>query len=95
MASGLQAWDAGGRMVADLTDYNMKYMGSTVVRIGSADVRVNWPGMQSTGWLVAYGTGLYWNYYYCACYDGYFIMRYLPTSGHTAENITCEVYKYI
>lgn len=28
MAQGLQCWDASGRLIVDIGDYNMRYMGS-------------------------------------------------------------------
>lgn len=35
MASGLQCWNASGVLVADLTDYNMRYVGTTTLGIGT------------------------------------------------------------
>ncbi|WP_419058937.1 hypothetical protein [Kluyvera georgiana] len=94
--SGLQAWNANGVIVADLGDYNMRYMGSTSINVAAGQTAwtVGWGGMSQTGWIVVLNTSQYWNNYYAIPDNGFFTVRYLPTSGTYADTLYFEIYKW-
>lgn len=51
MAQGLQCWNAAGVLVVDLTDYNIRFMGTYTVKATSAQTyTVSVPNMKTTGW---------------------------------------------
>ncbi|KLE44082.1 hypothetical protein YA12_19385 [Klebsiella aerogenes] len=83
MAQGLQCWDASGRLVVDIGDYNMRYMGTySISSQGGVDnFNINVPGMHHNGW-VAFPVNKYnMNEWYCDCQEGFFTAKYLPTGG--------------
>lgn len=94
--SGLQAWDASGRMVTDLGDFNMRYMGATSLNVGPGATawNVGWGGMRTNGWIVVLNTSMYWNDYYCIPYNDYFTVQYLPTTAPYPEILYFEVYSF-
>jgi len=96
MAQGLQCWDAAGRLVVDLGDYNMRYMGSVNLSIAAGQTAwsVAFSGMKSTGWLAVLRTNQYWNNFYCITGNNAFTVQYLPTTGTYAQTLTFDVYKY-
>lgn len=96
MAQGLQCWDGSGRIVVDLGDYNMRYMGSTTLSIaaGQTSWTIGWAGMRTTGWLPVLASTQFYNEFYCIPQNGSFAVQYLPTGGSYAQTLTFEIYKY-
>lgn len=96
MAQGIQCWDQYGRLVTDLGDYNMRYMGSVSLSIGANQTAwsVGFAGMRPNGWLAVMRTSQYWNEFYCIPGTNAFTVQYLPTSGTYPTTITFDVYKY-
>lgn len=96
MAQGLQCWDAGGTMVVDIGDYNMRYMGSVGLNIaaGTNSWNVGFGGMRTTGWLAILRTTQYYNEFYCIPNNDSFTVQYLPSSGVYAQSLTFDVYSY-
>jgi hypothetical protein len=99
--SGLQCWDAGGNIIVDLGDYNMRYMGSVGLNVAAGTTNswaVGFGGMQSTGWLVVpqnyYNTGYDQNIIYCIPGTNAFTAVHLPVGYHGAYNFTFDVYKW-
>ncbi|HGK4843936.1 TPA: hypothetical protein ACJ2XA_004281 [Kluyvera georgiana] len=93
--SGIQCWDASGRMVADVGDYNIRYMGEYYLNVGGArNYTVGWAGMRETGWIIVIDTDSYWSYFYATPYNDQFIVRYLPTTAPISERLRMEIYKF-
>lgn len=95
--SGLQCWDASGRLITDIGDYNMRYMGSRTLSVGPGanSWNVSFPGMSQSGWIVTLSNTLFWTDYYCIPYNGQFNVQYLPVSAPYAETLTFEIYKFV
>jgi len=98
---GLRCWDASGRLVVDLGDYNIRYVGSVASSIAAGST-ISWAvafsGMRSTGWLVVpqdYDTSGYGqNIVYCIPGSNAFTVNFLPVGAHRAYSFTFDVYKW-
>lgn len=97
MAQGLQCWDASGRLIVDIGDYNMRYMGSVNLNVSAGSTTswsVAWSGMRPTGWLAVMRVNQFWNEFYCIPGTNAFTVQYLPISGVYAQTLTFDIYKY-
>ncbi|EJN7466367.1 hypothetical protein NRW34_004233 [Salmonella enterica] len=97
MASGLQCWNASGVLVADLTDYNMRYVGTTTLGIGTGTTtswNVGCGGMRPTGWLAIVRQTYNSNDFYCIPYNDSFVVQYLPVSGVYAQTLIIDIYTF-
>ncbi|EGE4036891.1 TPA: hypothetical protein ACH3JP_004424, partial [Shigella sonnei] len=96
MAQGLQCWNAAGVLVVDLTDYNIRFMGTYTVKATSAQTyTVSVPNMKTTGWFVHYAPASdTFNEWSAFCNNGSFTAVYLPTYAPLAGNYTFNVYKW-
>ncbi|NIG74189.1 hypothetical protein F3J34_11330 [Klebsiella sp. Ap-873] len=96
MAQGIQCWDAAGRLIVDLGDYNMKFMGtaSITVNAGTNGWTIPFAGMQPTGWLCALRTQDYTTDFYAIPGTNQFTVRYLPVGGAGQQTIYFDVYKW-
>ena len=96
MAQGLQCWDASGRLVVDLGDYNMRFMGaaSLAIAAGTTNVwTVNFTGVRPTGWLIIPVTNNF-SEFYCVPQTNSFSVRYTPTGGISARTLSFELYAF-
>ena len=95
MPQGLQCWDGEGRVVVDLSDYSLRYMGSTSVSFSTGETSKNvaFSGATQEGSFISIiSTGLTVNEYFCRAYNGGFTAYYLPTGGSPAITLNVEVY---
>ena len=99
--SGLQAWDAGGNIIVDLGDYNMRYMGSVASSVAAGSTNswsVGFSGMRTTGWIVVpqdqTSTGFNDTTVYCIPGSNAFTVVFLPVAAHRAYTFTFDVYKW-
>ena len=90
MPQGLQCWDGAGRIAVDLSDYAIRYIGSTTVTFAAGETAkdVSFSGIS----IVT--TGVTANEYYCRAFNGGFTAFYLPTTGSPAFTFTVEVYNF-
>ncbi|EFL9656579.1 hypothetical protein IGU62_001769 [Escherichia coli] len=96
MAQGLQCWDASGRLVVDLGDYNMRFMGtaSLAIAAGTTNVwTVNFTGVRPTGWLIIPVSNSF-SEFYCVPQTNSFSVRYTPTGGISARTLSFELYAF-
>ncbi|MEG5874664.1 hypothetical protein [Enterobacter ludwigii] len=96
MAQGLQCWDASGRLVVDLGDYNMRFMGtaSLAIAAGTTNVwTVNFTGVRPSGWLIIPVTNDF-SQFYCVPQTNSFSVRYTPTGGIYAQTLSFELYAF-
>lgn len=96
MAQGLQCWDASGRLVVDLGDYNIRFMGTASLSItaGTTNVwTVNFTGVRPTGWLIIPVTNNF-SEFYCVPQTNSFSVRYTPTGGISARTLSFELYAF-
>lgn len=97
MSQGLQCWDASGRLVVDLTDYSIRYIGRLTVSFTAGETSKNVPftGATQDGTVIAIvSTWVGVNEYYCRAYDGGFTIYYLPVNGSNAVSLNLEVYNF-
>lgn len=99
MAQGLQCWDAQGRVAVDLTDYNLRYMGSTTVTFGATETSKNvaFGGATQSGTVVIVTSASLRNpnEYFCRAYNGGFNAVLMQTSAPGVSNtLTIEVYNF-
>ncbi|QPJ98886.1 hypothetical protein [Enterobacter roggenkampii] len=99
MAQGLQCWDSSGRLVVDLTDYSIRYMGSMSISFSAGETQKNFsfPGLTQDGsfvTIVSASLSGYTNEYYCRSYNGGFTAYRLPTSGGPAITFNIEAYNF-
>ena len=102
MPCGLQCWDASGKLVVDLTDYYLRYVGSYPVKTpkgnGSSVVSVatTVPGMTAAGWMaviVACNPSYAFSNFATRCQAGKFTTYLMDKSGPDAT-LTIEVYQF-
>jgi len=96
MSQGLQCWDEYGRLIVDVGDYNMRYIGTVNLNVGPGANAwsVSVQGMRQNGWLAILRTSLYWNDYYCIPGNNAFTVQYLPVSSPYTATLTFDIYKY-
>lgn len=97
MPQGLQCWDETGRLAVDLSDYAIRYIGSTTVTFAAGDTAkdVLFPGITQDGSFISIvTTGVTSNEYYCRAFNGGFTAFYLPNTGSPAFTFTVEVYNF-
>lgn len=97
MPQGLQCWDGTGRIAVDLSDYAIRYIGSTSVTFAAGETAkdVSYPGITQDGTFISIVTaGVTANEYYCRAYNGGFTAFYLPITGSPAFTFTVEVYNF-
>ncbi|CAK0703260.1 hypothetical protein FGAF467_15410 [Escherichia coli] len=97
MPQGLQCWDSAGRVAVDLSDYSIRYIGSTTVSLsaGESSKNVAFSGITQDGSFVTIvSTGVTVNEYFCRAYNGGFTLYYLPTGGSVAITLNVEVYSF-
>lgn len=97
MAQGLQCWDSSGRLVVDLGDYNMRFMGTASLAISAGTTNtwnVAFSGMKPVGWLAIARTNTFWTEFYCVCGTNSFSVRYTPTGGVFAQTLTFDIYSF-
>ncbi|MCU2854028.1 hypothetical protein [Enterobacter cloacae complex sp. I2] len=97
MPQGLQCWDGDGRIAVDLSDYAIRYIGSTSVTFsaGETSKNVSFAGVTQDGTFISnISTGALANEYYCRAYNGGFTVLYLPGGGSPANTLNMEVYNF-
>lgn len=96
MSSGLQCWDSSGRLIVDLGDYFIRYVGTQSITCGSGATSWSFPysGMTTSGWIVTIVSTAYWQDYAVKCYDGGFRVFYLPTAHGFSDTLSVEIYRY-
>lgn len=99
MPQGIQCWDASGNLVADIGDYNCRFVGTATVSIGSNATVVTTPfsGATAAGYFavpVAVPGGREPGYYYCRAYNGG-IRTFIILKYYFAHTITVNVYAFI
>ncbi|HFT3200958.1 hypothetical protein QM142_19135 [Klebsiella pneumoniae] len=97
MPQGLQCWDSSGRIAVDLTDYAIRYIGSTSVTFAAGETvkDVYFSGVTQDGSFITIVTaGVTANEYYCRAFNGGFTAFYLPITGSPAFTFTVEVYNF-
>lgn len=99
MPQGLQCWDAAGNLVVDLTDYAVRYLGSTSVSFAQGEFSKNvaFPGATQDGTfvtIVSSSITYMMTEFYCRAYNGGFNAIYLPTGGTQAITLNVEVYNF-
>lgn len=99
MPQGVQCWDASGNLVADIGDYNCRYIGTLTVSVPALATVVTtaYPAATASGYFavpVTVPPGRYIGYYHCRAYDGgirtFILLRYAY-----AHTITVNVYAFI
>lgn len=96
MAQGLQCWDSSGRLVVDLGDYNMRFMGTASLSIAAGTTNVwtvNFNGCRTVGWLIVPLTTPF-SEFYCVPQNNSFSVRYTPTGGIQAQTLNFELYAF-
>lgn len=97
MPGGIQAWNASGVLVSDLTDYNMRFVGTTTLTIQSGTTtswNVVYNGIRPTGWLAIPRMADSAQIFYCVCGTNSFSVNFLPTEGVTGRTITIDIYTF-
>lgn len=97
MPQGLQCWDTAGRIAVDLSDYAIRYIGSSSVSLSSGETSKNvaLSGVTQDGSFISIvSTGVTVNEYFCRAYNGGFTLYYLPTGGSPAITLNVEVYNF-
>lgn len=97
MAQGLQCWNSAGVLVVDLTDYNIRYMGTYNVTAvnGTASYTIAVPNMKTVGWFVHYAPATdTFNEWSAYCNNGSFTAVYTPGSSPFAGTYAFNVYKW-
>ena len=99
MAQGLQCWDAQGRVAVDLTDYNLRFMGSITVTLGPTETSKNvaFSGATQSGTVVIITSASLRNpnEYFCRAYNGGFNAFLMHGStGGLSNTLTIEVYNF-
>ena len=97
MAQGLQCWNGSGVLVVDLTDYNIRYMGTYNINVSSstATYTVSVPNMKTKGWFVHYAPASdNFNDWSAFCNNESFTAIYLPGKFPPAGTVAFNVYKW-
>ncbi|EKY3088593.1 hypothetical protein RA970_001741 [Cronobacter dublinensis] len=95
--SGLQCWDGSGRLIVDLGDYMVRYIGRTVVNApaGISEMNVPYAGLTASGSFAAIvklnGVVRIWS---TSCYDGGFTLYFVPGTSY-ADTITVDLYNFL
>lgn len=102
MAAGLQCWNASGKLIVDLTDYYLRYVGTYTVKMPAGDgktlksVATTVPNMTAGGWMAviksanpSYTLGDH----VTRCQTGKFTTYLMGKSG-SASTLTVEVYQF-
>ncbi|STD27293.1 Phage-related protein, tail component [Enterobacter asburiae] len=99
MPQGLQCWDGAGRIAVDLSDYAIRYIGSTSVTFAAGETAkdVSFSGVTQDGSFIsivsASSAGVI-NEYYCRAFNGGFTVFYLPSGGSISITLNMEVYNF-
>ncbi|MDH0087741.1 hypothetical protein [Enterobacter bugandensis] len=97
MPQGLQCWDGAGRISVNLSDYAIRYIGSTTVTFAAGETAkdVSFSGITQDGSFISIvTTDVTANEYYCRAFNGGFTAFYLPITGSPAFTFTVEVYNF-
>lgn len=95
--SGLQCWDASGKLVVDLGDYMVRHVGTITVKAPAAvnQFNVAMPGATASGSFAAI-TDIFmvtriWG---TSCYDGGVTVFFVPGTSY-ADTLTIDLYNFI
>ncbi|HID5228592.1 TPA: hypothetical protein ACXEMK_003495 [Enterobacter roggenkampii] len=98
MPQGLQCWDSAGRIVADLSDFSIRYIGSASVIFATGERLKNIPfsGVSQDGSFITIVTqGLDVNEFFCRAFNGGFTAMYLPVNGVPfPRTLNVEIYNF-
>ena len=99
MAQGLQCWDGSGRLIVDLTDYNLRFMGTASITFAPGETfkNIGYSGCTVSGSIVIITASSLNtpNEYFCRAYDGGFSAFYFPVDGLTVyHSINMEIYNF-
>ncbi|MEB4673161.1 hypothetical protein MXL54_00015 [Enterobacteriaceae bacterium G50] len=99
MPQGVQCWDASGNLVADIGDYNCRYVGSLVISVPASAtvVTTSYAGATAAGYFavpVSVSAGREIGFYYCRAYDGG-IRTFILLKYAYAHTVTVNVYAFI
>lgn len=100
MAAGLQCWDATGKLIVDIGDYNTRYLGRTTVTMAANTnlVAGSFAGLTLSGSFVVVSASSSSNFspsnFAARSYDGGF--RVFKLSSYTAAvTLTLDMYAFI
>lgn len=96
MTQGLQAWDGSGRMLVDIGDYSMRYVGTFqfTVTTGVRQWWVPYAAFRDTGWIAVYLYERSSRYFSIIPGNGGFTLRNLISNQAYSYALTFEVYTY-
>ncbi|KMV71934.1 hypothetical protein WB66_05390 [bacteria symbiont BFo1 of Frankliniella occidentalis] len=102
MAAGLQCWDASGKLIVDIGDYNSRFLGETTVAIGNnaASVSKAFSGLTQNGSFgvvvgsSAAGGGFATESYAVRTYNGGFTV-YSTSTATPASTLTVHLYGFL
>ncbi|MEN0584442.1 MULTISPECIES: hypothetical protein [unclassified Kosakonia] len=99
MAQGLQCWDGSGRLVVDLSDYNLRFIGTASVTFSPGDTikNISYADCTEAGTIVAVtGSSMNTpNEYFCRAYNGGVNAFFFPVNGlSVSHSINVEIYKF-
>lgn len=101
MAGGLQCWDATGKLIVDIGDYNTRYLGRTTVTMAANTNQVtgSFGGLTTSGSfvvVVSASSSVYFtpSNFAVRAYDGGY--RIFKLSAYTAAvTLTLDMYAFI
>lgn len=101
MAGGLQCWDATGKLIVDIGDYNTRYLGRTTVTMtaNTNQVAGSFGGLTTSGSfvvVVSASSSVYFtpSNFAARAYDGGY--RIFKLSAYTAAvTLTLDMYAFI
>lgn len=101
MAGGLQCWDATGKLIVDIGDYNTRYLGRTTVTMATNTNQVtgSFGGLTTSGSfvvVVSASSSVYFtpSNFAARAYDGGY--RIFKISAYTAAvTLTLDMYAFI
>lgn len=99
MAQGLQCWDGSGRLVVDLSDYNLRFIGTASITFspGQTTKNMSYGACSADGTIVVItGSSMNTpNEYFCRAYNGGFNAFFFPVNGLTiSHSINVEIYNF-
>ena len=101
MPCGLQCWDANGKLIVDIGDYNTRYLGRTTVTMAANTNQVNgsFGGLTASGSFVVVASASSSAYYTpsnfaARAYDGGYRIFKLPAYT-AAVTLTLDMYAFI
>lgn len=102
MPAGLQCWDASGKLIVDIGDYNSRFLGETTVAISNnaASVSKAYPGLTQNGSFgvvvasSAAGGGFATESYAVRTYNNGFTV-YSTSVATAASTLTVHLYGFL